>query len=259
MVYKDILADLHVHTNFSKHAFSTLYENVQAAQANSLQYIAITDHYHVGAQLGLEDKEEISRLKALNQAVVRHYDESSKKVGIISGVELNFGKRNVIDDVVYKLGIRLGGFHTWYFFPEDYNESGYKEYTAYEAIRLAASQCPMDIFVHPERDLNKIFSGDRRKFAYLDWCVDFAANNDKILEVNEASLKVYGLESDVLYWLSKALKRNVRISIGTDSHWMENVGHIENALRVLNSLDYPKELIVNTDEDWLYSHSFSTN
>ena len=40
---EDILADLHTHTLFSKHAYSTVEENIEAARNKGLSYIAITD------------------------------------------------------------------------------------------------------------------------------------------------------------------------------------------------------------------------
>ena len=43
---KDIFADMHTHTIFSLHAYSTIEENLRVAKERGLQYIAITDHYY---------------------------------------------------------------------------------------------------------------------------------------------------------------------------------------------------------------------
>ena len=45
IVEKDILADMHTHTLFSKHAYSTVKENIEVAKKRGLKYLAITDHY----------------------------------------------------------------------------------------------------------------------------------------------------------------------------------------------------------------------
>ena len=42
----DIVADLHTHTVFSKHAYSTLKENIDCARMNNLSCLAVTDHYY---------------------------------------------------------------------------------------------------------------------------------------------------------------------------------------------------------------------
>ena len=38
------IADLHTHTLVSQHAYSTLYENIQAAREADFYALAITDH-----------------------------------------------------------------------------------------------------------------------------------------------------------------------------------------------------------------------
>ncbi len=43
---KKILADLHTHTLFSQHAFSTLRENIVCAQREGMQYPVITDYLY---------------------------------------------------------------------------------------------------------------------------------------------------------------------------------------------------------------------
>lgn len=43
---KDIIADMHIHTIGSLHAYSTLKECIECAETNGMKYIAITDHYY---------------------------------------------------------------------------------------------------------------------------------------------------------------------------------------------------------------------
>ena len=61
---KDIIADMHTHTTFSKHAFSSVKENINAARERKLKYIAITDHYF-GNGDEIEKKNEVNRIQYL--------------------------------------------------------------------------------------------------------------------------------------------------------------------------------------------------
>ena len=40
-----IACDVHTHTLFSRHAYSTLEENIRAASAKNLELLGITDHF----------------------------------------------------------------------------------------------------------------------------------------------------------------------------------------------------------------------
>ena len=70
---EDILADLHTHTLFSKHAYSTVKENLEAARNKGLSYIAITDHYF-GNGDELDKKNEVNRIKYIGERVNRTPD-----------------------------------------------------------------------------------------------------------------------------------------------------------------------------------------
>ena len=41
----EIKCDVHTHTLYSRHAFSTIEENVRAASEQGLELLATTDHY----------------------------------------------------------------------------------------------------------------------------------------------------------------------------------------------------------------------
>lgn len=83
---EDILADLHTHTLFSKHAYSTVKENIEAARNKGLSYIAITDHYF-GNGDELDKKNEVNRIKYIGERVNRTSD-----VAVIGSAEFNLGQ-----------------------------------------------------------------------------------------------------------------------------------------------------------------------
>lgn len=254
MIYKsDILADLHVHTSHSIHAYSTLRENLNMAERRNLKYIAITDHFFRNTMYGEHEKQEISRLKTLNGECAREYNSCpDDKIGIISGVELNFNHQCIYPDVINTLGIRLAGFHSWFMSKEEcIHESG----SVIAHVEKCMNEMPFDILCHPERDLGKLFDNEKDKFEYLTFIVEYAKKHNKILELNAGSFYSYGIDEDIMFWLSQAKSYNVMLSIGSDAHVDMNVGRIDFAVDVLNLLNIPIENIVNADERWLKNHA----
>ena len=65
---KDVYADLHVHSIFSKHAYSTIKENIDIAKERNLKYLAITDHFY-GNGDEINKKNEIDRIKYLEKSI----------------------------------------------------------------------------------------------------------------------------------------------------------------------------------------------
>lgn len=246
---KDIIADLHVHTTHSKHAYNSLRDNLIFAERRNLKYIAITDHFLRNTSYGDHDKQEIARLKGLNGEAVRKYNEfSDDKIGIISGIELNIGHNCDYPEVISTLGLVIGGFHSWFIDRYKCRENGL---TVLEAMKEQIRFLPAEVICHPERDLDKLFDKEEEKLDYLNFIVDYASKNNKILEVNEASMVTYGLDDYIKYWLALAKMNDVRISIGSDAHFDFRVGLLDNSLKILNLVNYPKELVVNTNEEWL--------
>ena len=68
------------------------------------------------------------------------------------------------------------------------------------------------------------------------------------LEVNNNSLKgqVRGSTRDNYLKLLKLAKKNrVYLSVGSDSHFYTSIGEMDQAKKILEEVDYPKELIIN--------------
>ena len=81
--------------------------------------------------------------------------------------------------------------------------------------------------------------------------VDIAKYYDVLLEVNESSLKNdnYGNTERMRCWLEMARDNGNRIVLGSDAHFCEEVGIFTNSIALLNELQYPRDLIINCDEE----------
>lgn len=243
---KDILADLHTHTIASVHAFSTLKENMEVAKSRGLRYIAVTDHFYCNLRGEQEFDQEKSRLKAMVNYKCTP-ETSMLGVGIITGAELNmfhYFKYPWVENLSW----RPIGFHDWFFTDEPFDS--FDRFMTMEPLMIC-DESLISVYAHPERGLNKLFYGEDDKYTYMEFLVNRAKNNRKPLEVNESSITNFGLSKYTEYWLKLAKDKDCKLSLGSDAHICFSVGDFTGALELLNKLDYPKELILNCDSNFL--------
>lgn len=242
---KDILADMHTHTIFSKHAYSTVKENIEAAKKRKIKYLAITDHYY-GNGDNLDKKNEINRIQYLGQRI----NPCENNFMIIPSAEFNLGQEVFTFEKLEKLHWKPIGLHNW--FVDIHNLTTDDVYNLF----VEAHHKGHNAFVHIERELHKI-NHDRYSFEELMEClkkiVDYAKENNIWLEVNESTIIVNdGNSAQRLYnWLKYAKENGNKIYLGSDAHYCDEVGVFTNALSMLNELNYPKELILNCNADKL--------
>ena len=243
---KDILADMHTHTLFSKHAYSTVKENIEVAKKRGLKYLAITDHYFCNGD-NLDKKNEINRINYLGERT--NHCENSDFI-VIPSAEFNLGQEiftpNKLNNVVW----RPIGLHNWFVdidiltLDDIFN------------LFVEAYQNGHNAFVHIEMELHKVHKGiysveEIKEF--LRKVVDFAREHDIWLEVNESTIitNECGSKSRLYHWLNYAKENGNKIYLGTDAHYCDEVGQFNNAISMLNEIDYPKELILNCNLDTL--------
>lgn len=243
----DILADLHIHTIFSEHAYSTIKENIEEAKKAGLKYLAITDHYyHDGSEIHL--KNETCRIQYLEERI----NTAEKDIRIIGGAEFNLNQVVHSWDKLSKLSWRPIGLHSWFL---DIPNSSLED--VFQSFKSASKK--HNAFVHIERELHKIeggLYGDKVTMniqLFLEAVCLLAKEKDIFLEVNESSLVTNecGTADRLRYWLEYAKKNGNKIYLGTDAHYCLEVGKFPNALKLLNEIEYPKELILNCNETWL--------
>lgn len=244
----DILADLHTHTIFSKHAYSTAFENIIAAKNAGMKYVAITDHFW-GEGSYLEKRNEITRLKYTEKDI----NKCSLGACVIGGVELNLGQKIEKIEKLRSLSWCIAGLHDFFVCLEDLTLNDvfgfFQETTGY-----------CRAFAHIERELDKI--AGKRYFdspldleikEFLEKLVILAKDKHIYLEVNENSMAKQGTGNHerMEYWLGLAKENGNELCLGTDSHFAGNIGDFTNALELINKIGYPKSLIINCQEDRL--------
>ncbi|MGL4945392.1 MAG: phosphatase [Fusobacteriaceae bacterium] len=229
---KNYKIDLHIHTNVNPHAFSTLEENISAAAKKGMEVIAITNHGPA-----LEDTPHWWHL--VNIGILPEVIEG---VRVIKGVEANImddnGKLDINQRVYDYMELVLAGFHV----VDGYGEIDNIEKNTRAILNLIKKQ-KADIIVHLG---NPIFPVDYKRI------VKIAAENRVALEVNNTSLGTItrvGSRKNCKTMLELAKEERCYISLGTDAHYSGHIGEFGRVIELLNEVDYPEELIVNSSRE----------
>ncbi|MBQ8626422.1 MAG: hypothetical protein IJ419_09720 [Agathobacter sp.] len=244
---EDIIADMHTHTIVSKHAYSTVKENMDVAKSRGMKYIGITEHY-------FNDGTDIERKNEVVRAVYgNRINRLAEGVQIVSSFEFNINQPWYDEERMSALKWRPIGLHSWFIDFETLTLD-----RLYDLFVESHERYGINVFVHIEREIHKLNHGahttlDGEVRNFYQRLVSYAKQHNIILEVNESSMVVNeGNAADRLrYWLPIAKELGVMISLGSDAHYCNEVADFRYSLELLNQLDYPKELVVNCNEEFI--------
>ncbi|MDD7363267.1 MAG: PHP domain-containing protein [Firmicutes bacterium] len=231
----DLHVDMHTHTVASGHAYSTLRENLIVAKERGLTVFGTSDH--AKAMKGIQSNAIFGNYRA----IPRYIDD----VLVVCGVEANIvNEKGAID-------IDLDRKRVDYAIVSLHRQC-YKSQTKQintDALIGACAHPSVKIIGHPD--------DDRYPLDY-DRLSDFIVERDLFCEVNNSSLKVNGPRQGAKENLEVLLKigkeKGMKVIVGSDAHIDVEVGNFELAEALLEEMDYPEELIVNTwDEEKIIS------
>ncbi len=222
-----LLIDTHTHTVASGHAFSTLLENITFAGESGLDGIVITEH-----------AESIPGASPSFIISIAHgLDDVYDGVRVYKGAELNIidyeGGVDVIEDKLRMLDFAIASMHTIVLKP-----GGRDENTA--ALVGALNNPYVDIIGHP---------GNGSYPIHAEELVLTAKKLDKLLEVNNHSFLVRkGSAENCRVILELCKKHGVRICVGSDAHFCRAVGRFPHAVKLIEEVGYPEEMIVSRNK-----------
>lgn len=223
---KDIL-DTHTHTLASGHAYSTIRENAHAAAEKGLELLAITEH--------------APRLWGSCQTIyfqnLRVVDRSAYEVELLMGVELNIlDEQGTIDldlRALKQMDIAIASLHIPCISP------GSREFHT-EACVNAMKNPYVNILGHPD---------DPRYPVDYRALVQAAKEYGVLLELNNSSLRPGGSRKNArgldMEMLKLCMEYETPIVIGSDAHVDTDVGRHDEALQLLEELNFPERLVVN--------------
>ncbi|GAA0077802.1 phosphatase [Clostridium sp. CTA-5] len=226
--------DIHTHTVASGHAYSTLMENAKAASEKGIKVLGTTEH-----GITMPNSPHIwyfNNFKVLPREIYG--------VTMLYGVEANIsdynGNLDMDSDTLKKLDVVIGSIHPH---PGVYKVGTKEENT--RAFINAIKQGQIDVVGHlgnPEIPVN------------FEEVVKCAYENNVLIEINNSSFTTSRVGSkDNCTEIALLCKRyGAKLVINSDAHFCTKIGEFTEAIKMLESIEFPEELIINkTPEDLL--------
>ncbi len=228
-----LVFDLHTHTIASGHAYSTLKENVEEAKKKGLQALGMSDH--ASSVPGAPTYNYFKNFEAIPLMI--------QGIHILTGVEANIidyqGSLDMEEELLKKVDYVIASTHRvcleW---------GSVEENTA---AYIGAMKNPyVKIIGHPD---------DIRYPVDYEQLVQAAATEKVALEVNSGSFSPrtgrQGAQTTLPEMLKYCKEYKVPIIVSSDAHMFDAVGEFTDALRLLEEIKFPEELVLNTSLDGL--------
>ena len=225
--------DLHTHTIACGHAYSTLQENIARAQELGLKVLGLSEHGP--AMLGGPHIMFFWNLKI----VPRQYGDLKLLCGAEANIMDRDGKLDLDDFTLSRLDYCIASMHTPCLVQGNIEENT-------KAAVNAMKNPYVTILGHPD---------DSRYPLDYEELVQAAVREKVVLEVNNSSLHPLsarqGARENILPLLRNCKKYSCPILLGTDRHISFDIGLFEQVQELLEEVDFPEALIINTDVEKL--------
>jgi putative hydrolase len=221
-----LVADLHIHTVSSGHAYSTIEEYVEQARKLKLKAIAVTDH---GPGMpGGPHWYHFSNMRMIPEVI--------NGIRVYRGIEANIidanGKIDLQDSDLAELDIVMVAMHprTGY---DSLGEEGNTE------ILLKALENPyINVIAHP---------GNPKYPISVERTVAAAKEKKVAIEINNSSFTSrVGSWDKCLEFAREVKRQDWKVIIGSDSHISTMLGGFEKALKLIKESGLTEKHVINT-------------
>ena len=223
-----LIADMHMHTVASSHAYSTVGEMIHAAAQRGLYAAALTDH---GEKMpGAPGKWYFENLRVIPRIL--------EGVLVLRGQETNVldcdGRVDLSERDAEKLDWVVASIHKSIF------EGGRGDADAVTSAWLNIAGNPK---------VNVIGHSGIVGYEYdYDRVIPEFGREGKLVEMNEGTFTSRpDSVTNCVKIMRLCKKHRVPVIVDSDSHFYTHVGRCENCLRILKEIDFPEELVVNAD------------
>ena len=221
-----LIADLHTHTNYSAHAVNTISEMINQAIKLGYRAVALTDH-----SPSMPDSGHIW-----------HFGNGDDIPPVVDGTLVLFGCEVDIMSVEGDMDL-----------PESYVQkldwviaSLHKRFVPQLTFEQA-TQLWLNVAESPYVDMIGHCEQTGHEFD-MDTVIPAFVKNNKVVEFNGNSAAARpGGEKNMLELAKACKKYGCKIAINSDAHSMYKMGKIHGVYEILESVDFPEELIINTD------------
>ncbi len=223
-----IIADTHTHTVASGHAYGTIAENAMEAKEKGLRFLASTDH--TGILPGAPCDNYFSCQTNLPDSIAGVY--------LLRGCEVNIlndsGALDLPDSILADLEWVIGSMHKESMTP------GCPE--SYMRAWLNVLHNPMvDVLGH---------MGDGRFEFDYEQVVRACKETGTLIEINSHSFSARAKSNENCRKIALlCMKYKVPVVVGSDAHSSYQVGDFDDALRMLEEISFPEDLVLNADFD----------
>lgn len=234
---KDILGDLHMHTNWSD-GNNTLVEMIDACRNKGYQYMAVTDHSQF---LKVANGLSVDRvLKQIEE--IWKLNEKYADIEILAGIEMDIlpdGSLDFDDAILEQLDFVIASIHSSFNQPQD---------MIMKRLKKACENPHVDMIAHPTGRL----IGKRNGYDVdVDQLFQLAIDTNTILELN-ADPNRLDLSAE---FVRKAQAAGVTIAINTDAHRIQELEHIAFGIGTARKGWIKKQHVINTySKDRLLSY-----
>ncbi len=224
----EIKLDLHTHTSFSPHAYSTLLENITVARERGMEAIAMTNH-------GM-DSEDFSC--DWHFANFKHIPRTVNGVVVFTGVECSYLDTDATLDLqdwrLEQMEIVIASRHGGSFAPDETNFA--------KTLLSACDNKYIDILGHIARTSFSLTDEE------YDLVAKTAKEKGKLVELNENCFgkKVPQFAENSRKLMLACKKHGTPIVVNSDAHFCTHVGSFEKAVKLLEEIDFDEELVMNT-------------
>lgn len=230
------IIDLHTHTISSGHAYSTLEENARSAARNGIKILGMSEH--APSMPGAPHLFFFQNMRIIPAEI--------GGVKILKGIEVNImdykGTLDMPAIELEKMDYVIASLHPPCISPSS------MDINTYGLIKIIQNPL-INIIGHPD---------DSRYPLDYEHIVLAAKENNVLLEINNASLDPGGTRENALAKSEELLrlckKHGVSVILGSDSHISFNIGNFGLCQTLLDKVDFPEALIVNTSEEKLLKY-----
>ena len=253
--------DIHTHTIFSGHAYSTICENVRAASEAGLELLGSTDHY---SSMLFPDYRSAKNYQYL--AFSKNWPREWMGITLLRGVEADIVDR---DGRLFGEDIQVDSWMTGDPFRDGKSMSLYQWVTGNLDYVIASvhgkvfttDMAPAqitDMYLNALRRPEVLMLGHIGRTG-LDFDVEevlrVSKEMNKPVEINEHSFAFP--ESEIIPRCRRIAERcaelGIAVAVSTDAHICKDVGQTEGALRMLEEIRFPEELIITRDRETFLS------
>jgi DNA polymerase (family 10) len=227
--YKDILGDLHCHSDWNG-GENSIEEMVQAGQKMGYQYLGIADHTKfLRIEHGLNEKQLGQQRKEIDKL----NGKLGSKFKILQGAETNIlsdGSIDIKDEALEKLDYAIAGVHS---------AMKMESSKMTERIIKAMKNPHIDIISHPTGRL----LGQRDEYQIdFDKILRAAKEFKTILEINSSPVRLDIKDT----YIKRAKEQGVKMIINTDAHHKDQLKFMEYGISQARRGWAEKKDIVNT-------------